>query len=623
MTMGGGLVITDPARHIDGNLDVNTDQPCNSCHGGTNNAPPNDTAGNTATTARGVGAHQQHIATTGRFKPVDCTDCHKVPATVTAVGHIDTALPAELRFSTRAGTSTAWNGSRCSNNYCHGATMGAGGTATAPLWTTVNGSQATCQSCHGNPPPAPHPPNANCQDCHDDMSSPTMFSDPLRHIDGNVDGGSTAACNSCHGGTNNAPPQDTTGASGTTARGVGAHQAHVAGDTSWHKATTCAQCHTVPATVDAAGHRDTALPAELMFTGLAAGSTWNGSTCTSYCHGSTLGAGGATTAPQWTKVDGTQSQCSSCHGNPPPSHAGYASPTQCSNCHADGGTGGTFTNAAQHIDGTLQVNAQHPPGYNAREQHGYDFDQHGASTCATAACHGTALTGGSSGGPSCNTCHAPSTWRTTCNFCHGSTTNTNGAPPEGVMGQTAASDAHVGAHTVHLGATSMHSAWTCSMCHTTPTDALNANHIDGTGGIVQAEVVYSTMNPGATFTASTSGCASVYCHGSGLPSGGVAGAGTATWTSTTALNCTTSCHGGDAARTGMSSEHRRSDHRKTCNRCHNTVTDAAMAIINPSLHVNGTRNVSFSAGGTYNPSAKSCTGTGTGCHGSGTQSGWH
>ena len=33
MTAGGGLVITDPTRHIDGNLDVTGDQPCNSCHG--------------------------------------------------------------------------------------------------------------------------------------------------------------------------------------------------------------------------------------------------------------------------------------------------------------------------------------------------------------------------------------------------------------------------------------------------------------------------------------------------------------------------------------------------------------------------------------------------------------
>ncbi|MCX5741836.1 MAG: CxxxxCH/CxxCH domain-containing protein, partial [Proteobacteria bacterium] len=454
MTAGGGLVITSPARHIDGNLDVNTNQACNTCHGGaTGNAPPQDTLKNTATNTRGVGAHQSHLApSTLFFKPIACTDCHVVPATVNSLGHQDTPLPAEVKFSGRGGTSPTWNGATCSNVYCHGATLtsgtsGAGGTATSPLWSKVDGTQATCQSCHGFPPPAPHPQSSDCGTCHADVQAGanTTFTDTTKHIDGSVDVTTTQACNSCHGGTNNAPPKDTTNGSATTLRGVGAHQAHVVTGSTWHADVTCAQCHVVPSSTTSVGHIDTALPAEVMFTGIATG-TWNGSTCSSYCHGSTLGAGGTATLPLWTKVDGTQSTCSSCHGLPPP--APHPAATNCEGCHPDAGANHTITTPAQHIDGVTQVTAgaNHPTGYAQVTMHGYEVDKTGMGSCATAGCHGVALTGGTSGGPSCATatgCHdkvgGGLTWQTQCTFCHGDIAVPTGnvAPPQGVLGATA------------------------------------------------------------------------------------------------------------------------------------------------------------------------------------------
>jgi predicted CxxxxCH...CXXCH cytochrome family protein len=604
MQPNGGLVITDPARHIDGNLDVNTNQACNSCHGGTTNAPPKDTQNNTATNTRGVGAHQKHLATTNWFKPVVCTDCHRVPGAVTSVGHLDTPLPAELEISARGGATTAWNGSRCSNNYCHGATLGAGGAMTAPIWTTVDGSQSLCTSCHGNPPPLPHPQNANCASCHDDMSGPTTFSDPLRHIDGTVDVTGGQACNSCHGGaTGNAPPKDTTNNTATTVRGVGAHQAHLAPAQPIAKTITCNGCHLVPGAVGAVGHVDTPLPAELAFTGVGAGSTWNGSTCSSYCHGATLAAGGSATTPLWTKVDGTQRQCTSCHGAPPP--APHPQSNACNTCHPTAGAGLTIALPQQHVDGILQVTQVHPAGYNAREQHGYDFDKHGASTCATASCHGVALTGGSSGGPSCNSCH--NNWQTNCTFCHGGTANTTGAPPQGTLGATAATDAHVGAHTKHV-TQGISAAYGCAMCHTNPTSALTPTHVDGTGSVVQAEVTYSPLNPAATFNATTAACTNLYCHGNGRTA-----AGTATWTSTTALTCT-SCHPTNG--TGMSGDHKKhiQDENMKCAECHQTVVNAAQAIIAPALHVDGAKQVKMPTG-TYTPTTKACSGLPNGCHG--------
>jgi predicted CxxxxCH...CXXCH cytochrome family protein len=627
MTPGGGLVITDPTRHIDGNLDVNTDQPCNSCHGGVNNAPPKDTLGNTVTTARGVGAHQSHLSPANPFfKPVVCSDCHQVPATVNSVGHIDHPLPAYVIFSGRAGTSPTWNGSQCSNVYCHGATLtdgssGAGGTSTSPVWQKVDGSQAQCTSCHGFPPPAPHPADSDCGKCHLDVKpgANTTFLDSTKHIDGNLDVNTDQPCNSCHGGTNNAPPKDTTGGTATTLRGVGAHQAHLTTGSTWHLDVTCSECHTVPATVNSVGHIDHPLPAYVIFSGLGAGGTWNGANCSSYCHGSTLmtsagtPAGGTATSPTWTKVDGTQKACTSCHGAPPP--APHPQDTACQNCHADAGPNLTIKTPAQHIDGTVQITSVHPPGYNDRTKHGYDFDAQGPSSCATAGCHGTALTGGNTGGPSCNTCHTAN-WQTDCKFCHGTTAN--GAPPEGVLGQTAATDPHVGAHAVHVGATATHAAWDCTYCHTKPSTALTPGHIDGTGGIVQAEVLFSSLNPGSAYSFTANTCATSYCHGSG-----VTAKTSPVWTSTTALACVDGCHGGDPNRTGMSSNHRRSDHKKPCATCHKSVVDANNNIIAAGLHVNGAKDVQFSpAGSSYNPTNKSCTGTGNGCHGTGTKTGW-
>src|SRR5512133_806304 len=86
------------------------------CHGAdTNNAPPRSNSGVTATTARPVGAHQAHlVASPAWHRAVDCGDCHVVPATVDAPGHIDGDGVAEVTFSARAGgTASSWNGTSC------------------------------------------------------------------------------------------------------------------------------------------------------------------------------------------------------------------------------------------------------------------------------------------------------------------------------------------------------------------------------------------------------------------------------------------------------------------------------------------------------------------------------
>src|SRR5512143_3518187 len=120
----------------------------------------------------GVGAHRMHLGTSTMHKRIECAVCHKVPNEIGDPGHLDTPLPAELTFGGIA-EGSVWNHdtATCSNTYCHGATLtnnlggqssAAGGATTVPVWTLVDGSQSQRTSCHGFPPPAPHPQASDC-----------------------------------------------------------------------------------------------------------------------------------------------------------------------------------------------------------------------------------------------------------------------------------------------------------------------------------------------------------------------------------------------------------------------------------------------------------------------------
>ena len=118
---------------------------------------------------------------------------------------------------------------------------------------------------------------------------------------------------------------DVDGGTSRGLRGVGAHQAHLL-DANWHRTVLCSDCHLVPLNVEDPGHLDPS-PAEVLYQpvdgGLvvaAAGGatpTWNGDTCTNWCHGAKL-TGGTLTEPVWTRYDVSQAYCGNCHGVPPP-----------------------------------------------------------------------------------------------------------------------------------------------------------------------------------------------------------------------------------------------------------------------------------------------------------------
>jgi len=168
------------APHVDGVVQVGRTAGCDGCHGSAASpAPPTDLAGNTATTAIGVGAHQRHLGSR-ISSPIACATCHVVPATVDAPGHIDSAAPAEvvaaIGWERTSQTCTAW---------CHGPAR--------PVWTTSGA--ASCGTCHGLPPAdASHAPTmtiASCATCHpstvDGFGNILVVGGQSTHINGVVD----------------------------------------------------------------------------------------------------------------------------------------------------------------------------------------------------------------------------------------------------------------------------------------------------------------------------------------------------------------------------------------------------------------------------------------------------
>jgi len=356
-----------PERHVDGIVDYAAGD-CKTCHGSDQNAaPPLDTLGNDAISAIGVGAHQAHLSGGANGRPLECKECHRVPEKVEESTHAD-GLPAELIFSGAARArmhAPEWNQSSatCGGTYCHSPSPGEA--RVSPVWTQDRALD--CSSCHGLPPALPHPQSENCASCHGAIvaADNRTIIDKGRHVNGVVNLSVDNSCTNCHGSSNPAPPVDLAGNSQTTQSGVGAHQAHLQ-VTARSRAVPCNECHLVPVKVLDPGHLDSNAPAELTFSGVAlahgAHPEFVAGTCQSTsCHGAVFPngdpSGGTNTAPNWTRVDGTEAKCGSCHAiPPPPPHPNPGNP--CHNCHQNMAEDDvTFTHPELHVDGivTLQV----------------------------------------------------------------------------------------------------------------------------------------------------------------------------------------------------------------------------------------------------------------------------
>jgi predicted CxxxxCH...CXXCH cytochrome family protein len=504
---------------------------CNTCHGSTESAaPPHDLRGATSTSELGVGAHQSHLQA-ALTAQVGCADCHQVPATEGAKGHADDAYPAEVAFSDLAslgGLNPAWDrgAGTCSNVYCHGASL-RGGAAQAPLWTRVDGSQKTCGSCHGFPPPPSHPQMHDCSRCHPTVNGHGSV-DPALHIDGELElSYDFLSCSSCHGTNESpAPPPDVNGATSTAVVTVGAHQAHLDAPRTGAY-ITCDQCHQVPATVAAPGHLDGVT--ELHFGPLATGNgalapAWDGaSTCSSvYCHGATLD-GGTDPRPGWTTGFAPGGVCTSCHGYPPPPP--HLQNVECGNCHQVFNAQGTFL-PGKHVNGAVDLSGDGE----------------------------------------------------TCHSCHGD--ETSPAPPPDLQGNTDPSAPGVGHHRAHVDAPITRAPVVCSECHPVPAGFDSPGHQDGAVQIAFGP----TATKDGTLSPAWDGaekCNSVYCHGQGVTGGTAKQPG---WTQGfPAGNACGFCHGNPPA-----SNHPPMDHPNItqCGWCHAQTVDAAGKIKAGGAHIN-------------------------------------
>jgi predicted CxxxxCH...CXXCH cytochrome family protein len=648
MLAAAGLLACGVAREVSGAAGGGA---CVGCHGdASRSGTPLEQA------APATGAHLAHLE-----GGVACGSCHVVPE---GTAHADDAVQVVFTgVSVADGARPTYSAGTCANVYCHGATLSAGGNGAVPVdW---DGPPTACASCHGAPPPSHDPASTACAGCHPGsvMADGSIDRAGKLHVNAFLDGGAggthadgwslpashgpaakqnLASCKACHGvdlggggagiscgtchaggadwasnctfchGTKTspytpadlaraAPPRGTKGETATTSRAVGAHQTHLSGG-SFGGPVACADCHAVPGdlshldataqvTFGAAARRDSATP------------FWNGTTCANvYCHGGTL-AGGAIAAPSWTGSG--QVSCGSCHGLPPT--GSHTTSTDCAGCH--GYDGATF-DAALHLNGTVDFGGggggggNHPDAFAAPDQHGFEANRTGLSSCK--GCHGADLTGGA--GPSCGTCHpgGGTVWATSCTFCHG--TGTQPAPPVDTQGGSATANVSVGAHASHVGTTLM-TPPACTECHEGRSSVVtDAAHVDGDG---VAEVSFGTLartgSAPATYTRTSdtvATCASTYCHGR-FTGGANSGQGaTMSWTSTAPVGCA-SCHGSPPS-TGKHTKHV-GGAGFDCGECHPGFSASS---VSQAAHLNGTKQVGANSG--WDAIARSCS---MECHG--------
>jgi predicted CxxxxCH...CXXCH cytochrome family protein len=241
---GYTTISVNRSLHVNGVVDLTAPMVgnCAACHGNADRpvppgvaslvtaAPPVDVSGNTATTYPGVGAHQAHLSpgTSAISAPIACSECHVVPTDLVHVGPV-AGTPATLTWGTLASAGGAVPSyapapaSTCTN-YCHGQTIAFGaGTNTRPTWTVVDGTQATCGTCHALPPNqsthffhgSPTQLRISCGVCHGEgYSISTVVA--ATHVNGRLTmgpgftdwnpaaagpGGWTGTATGCHGGT--------------------------------------------------------------------------------------------------------------------------------------------------------------------------------------------------------------------------------------------------------------------------------------------------------------------------------------------------------------------------------------------------------------------------------------
>lgn len=178
-----GPTSVNAATHLDGQVDLKGNgEGCDACHAGPAAPQFVDLLGRTADAGvRTVGAHDAHLKASKLRGPLTCNECHLVPSTLFAPGHVDTASPAEVFPGGFTGIASGRvpmavydaSNATCAT-YCHrngdGPADMTAGLNQAPSWTG-GPSQAVCGTCHGLPPLDGTPAHqaatmTTCDTCH-------------------------------------------------------------------------------------------------------------------------------------------------------------------------------------------------------------------------------------------------------------------------------------------------------------------------------------------------------------------------------------------------------------------------------------------------------------------------
>jgi predicted CxxxxCH...CXXCH cytochrome family protein len=177
-----GTALVGGPLHMNGNVDLGDGSgKCGACHGSGDSAWPSSAA------------HPSHQSPTLTV-PLDCTNCHVVPAQILDPVHLDGTVHVTFSgLASARGATPYWDGTRCANVACHGANLA--DPAAAPAWNDTSGAQSKCGACHGVPP-SQHTPSVSCNrsDCHgseidiDPSGTPLISpSGEALHIDGIIE----------------------------------------------------------------------------------------------------------------------------------------------------------------------------------------------------------------------------------------------------------------------------------------------------------------------------------------------------------------------------------------------------------------------------------------------------
>lgn len=232
-------------------------------------------------------------------------------------------------------------------------------------------------------------------------------------------------------------------------------------------------------------------------------------------------------------------------------------------------------------------------------------------------------------GTKCTNCHFHTEGfkGTGCDSCHGyppvADTATGG--PDGLVNSPGVTGSvTAGAHGTHVNT----KGFECEQCHVNSVGtgpehnngapqsiSIGFSLFSGTylGGIYDGQATANYDNSEVNTTVMNTGsltCDNLYCHSNAAPFDGVNVYEAPAWDGS--VTCA-SCHDEGGSITTLSAKHGvhtdESRYAFPCEKCHDQTANGSTSIKNESYHVNNTKDIIFTGGGSYNAGTRACTNT--------------